>query len=42
MKLRCLLFFLLFSFFAVCTNAQSKKFDSTVKMGDQGYKVTMQ
>jgi len=39
MKLRSVLFFLLFISSVVYTNGQSKKFDTTVKMGDQGYKV---
>lgn len=39
MKQHFSLFFLLLFFCTVDTDAQSKKFDSTVKMGDKGYRV---
>jgi len=39
MKLNSFWMCLLMLFLSVCINAQSKKFDSTAKLGDQGYRV---
>ena len=39
MKLKCILYLLLFLFVAAGVNAQSKKFDTTVKMGSQGFRI---